>query len=196
MVETLTLQEAAAKERRRARNRAYYLAHKAEGLARSNAWNAAHREYRRAYARAHYQAHRDEIRVYGKNYYATHRDQVLARSKAWAGAHKQQKSAGEAVRCALRRAEREQVIRAWAPEGCVVCGFTDLRAIDAHHRKPLEKERNIGSIKRAEELSPELAKCVPLCRNHHQILHDMWRKGCRGKSTEEVIAIMRAEVAL
>ena len=91
------------------------------------------------------------------------------------------------------RATRDIVRREWAPNGCMVCGFSDLRALDAHHSDPREKECNVSTIANPDRLAKELRNCVPLCRNHHQILHVMWNNGHREKDSTELIAIMREE---
>lgn len=108
---------------------------------------------------------------------------------AWYEDHKQELKE-ERVRLSE---ERTSIKRDWAPTGCLVCGFSDLRAIDAHHLDPKEKERNLSSTLSPEAFSEELEKCVPLCVNHHRILHAMWRNGHRGKDSSELIAIMREE---
>jgi hypothetical protein len=73
------------------------------------------------------------------------------------------------------------VINQWKGNGCQVCGFDDVRAIDAHHVNPDEKDKRAHSIYALAacsltRLTQELAKCIPLCRNHHNILHHILRE--------------------
>ena len=76
--------------------------------------------------------------------------------------------------------ERERELRRRVQEyrvgkTCVRCGFADHRAIDFHHRDPLQKEVKIAELYRKgwswERMRLELDKCDPLCRNCHAILH-------------------------
>ncbi len=57
-------------ERKKARDRAYYVAHREERLAQRRAYYAAHREQQSGYFRAWYAKHREEH----KEYVRTHGD--------------------------------------------------------------------------------------------------------------------------
>jgi hypothetical protein len=66
--------------------------------------------------------------------------------------------------------------------------------IDPRHLDPTQKDWNIGSkIGRVsdEDLLAELAKCVPVCRTHHQLIEDEARHGGDALSVEEVVALIR-----
>ena len=100
-----------------------------------------------------------------------------------------------------QEAEREAqrvVWQEWAPYGCLVCDETDQRVLQAHHVDPNEKDCTVGQLRwslrtRPEVYMAELAKCVPLCSNHHDILHAMWNNGHAQKGTMEIVAILREE---
>jgi hypothetical protein len=58
---------------------------------------------------------------------------------------------------------------------CVRCRFTDYRALEFHHEGTREKDFNISDMIRSgfarETILREIAKCVVLCSNCHQIEH-------------------------
>jgi hypothetical protein len=57
---------------------------------------------------------------------------------------------------------------------CAWCKFPDWRALQFHHRNPLEKDfsiqHKIGTIS-LERIKKEIAKCDLICANCHQIYH-------------------------
>ena len=173
------------REELRVKATAYRAAHRAEKAA----YDAAHKEERRAAAAAWRAAHRDEFlakrRVSSNSWYAAHREEARAKRAA--------NSEHKAAYRAAQNAQREEVLRAWASSGCLVCGFSDLRAIDAHHPDPSLKDRGIGTIRNPSTLTTALSICVPLCRNHHAILHAMLRNGSKGCATADMVAILKAE---
>ena len=64
----------------------------------------------------------------------------------------------------------------WRNQGCAICGNTDRRVIDAHHRNPDEKSYEIAQLLKGysvDSLMKELAKCDPLCRNCNFIHHSV-----------------------
>lgn len=64
---------------------------------------------------------------------------------------------------------------------CFKCGYNkSLRALDFHHRDPLEKDFAIGEsrqgkkiVRNWEQLKPELDKCDLLCKNCHCEVHEI-----------------------
>lgn len=139
--------------------------------------------------------HRNRCAADGFNHYCKpcHRDDVNEREAR----HPERKREREHARQATKRLDSVSVMQEWATDGCSVCGFSDMRAIQAHHIDPTEKEHDIGRLRghylSLSQLREELAKCVPLCSNHHDILHTMWRNGHAGKDSAEIVAIMREE---
>lgn len=81
--------------------------------------------------------------------------------------------------------------RTWRKQGCVVCGESDVRAVEGHHRDPVEKERNLSGITDVVVMAAELAKCIPICANHHRILHDELRNGLNGVSIDDATSELR-----
>ena len=67
------------------------------------------------------------------------------------------------------------MFREWRESGCSRCGFDDIRAIQAHHTDPSEKEATVAFITGVDVLTRELSRCVPLCANCHFIVHDEMR---------------------
>ena len=91
------------------------------------------------------------------------------------------------------RAERPggRVFRAWREQGCLVCGIADYRVIAAHHVDPAEKDRSVSRIVDVESVKVELAKCVPLCANHHILVHAALSNGHKGAPLGEIIAYLK-----
>lgn len=81
--------------------------------------------------------------------------------------------------------------------GCMVCACQDNRIIQAHHMDPAAKESTIraktGEFLSPERLLAELAKCAPLCSNHHDLVHIMLRNGCASWPLEDIIAKLKRE---
>ena len=97
------------------------------------------------------------------------------------------------------RARQREIYDEWRAQGCVVCGIDIPAVIDPHHLDPTQKDWNIGSkIGRVddEELLAELAKCVPICRTHHQLIEHEVRHGGAGLSFEELVALIRKKYSI
>lgn len=63
---------------------------------------------------------------------------------------------------------------------CSHCGDDRRAVIDFHHLDPNEKERTISEMQSRYSFArtmQEVAKCIPLCRNCHAILHYNERNG-------------------
>lgn len=58
---------------------------------------------------------------------------------------------------------------------CYFCGFNEcFAAIDFHHKNPQDKKEIISHLfdrTPTKERLDELEKCIPLCANHHRMLH-------------------------
>jgi phage FluMu gp28-like protein len=83
--------------------------------------------------------------------------------------------------------------REWRRTGCCICGFNDWRAVVAHHIDPREKNVDVCFVTNAQRMAEELAKCVPLCANHHAIVHDELRHDHKGCSLSDVIESIQTE---
>ena len=57
--------------------------------------------------------------------------------------------------------------------GCVLCGNTDLRFLEFHHRDPRQKSFNISASRSRPPrlVMAEIAKCDVLCANCHRAVH-------------------------
>ncbi len=75
-------------EKARARNVAYYAAHREENSAKCAAYRAAHLEERRAKDRAYRAAHAEEIRAYRVAYRAAHGEELRQRDAAYHAANR------------------------------------------------------------------------------------------------------------
>jgi hypothetical protein len=56
---------------------------------------------------------------------------------------------------------------------CVVCGNSDFRVLDIHHKEKEDKNFtfNAGKYMRWSTMVEELKRCSLLCRNHHSEIH-------------------------
>jgi hypothetical protein len=81
--------------------------------------------------------------------------------------------------------ERRTALRLWLDEykktlRCERCSFADYRALEFHHSGGEEKDFNVADMIRSglsrEAILREIAKCVVLCSNCHQIEHYDERK--------------------
>jgi hypothetical protein len=75
----------------------------------------------------------------------------------------------------LRRARRrlQRVVDEWKRQGCVDCGYDDIRAIDPDHLIGTEKVGHVSRLVQLcvsmERLREELSKCVPRCARCHRL---------------------------
>lgn len=64
---------------------------------------------------------------------------------------------------------------------CSICGNSDYRVLEFHHRNPSEKEYSISNMIDSgigkEKLNNEISKCDVLCANCHRIKHFEMRNG-------------------
>lgn len=187
------------------RSRAYHEAHRDELAAKRVAFVAAHREEVNAQQRASYakhrgkrragsvaynQAHLDERRAYRLQYDAAHPGVAAAKSRE---ARLRDPEAYNAGRRAYRAQNAAVVMfREWREEsGCAVCGESDYRVLQGHHIDPAEKDCSLTRVRNAAVMAAELAKCIPLCANHHILVHEELRNGHKGCAMDEVIEYLK-----
>ena len=90
-----------------------------------------------------------------------------------------------------KRKTTQQVRDEWCWTGCLVCGVNAPGIIAAHHIDPSDKEYAISQISNAEKMRAELAKCVPLCMNHHQLIHIEMNNGGAGLGLDALVRLVR-----
>ena len=102
------------------------------------------------------QKRREYNREYQRKYY--HQNKELMRSRV--------------------KARKQEIKRKWdeykSQVSCAVCGFNDdPEAIDFHHLDPTQKVANISHLVSDgygwDTIMEEVAKCEPLCANHHRM---------------------------
>jgi hypothetical protein len=75
------------------------------------------------------------------------------------------------VKRARRRLQR--IVDDWKGQGCIDCGWTDIRAIDPDHRDEALKVDNLSRLvtlcASVERIKAELAKCDPRCARCHRL---------------------------
>lgn len=74
------------------------------------------------------------------------------------------------------RARLQTIVDEWKSQGCVDCGYGDIRAIDPDHRPGEVKAGHLSRLvtlcASAARIREELAKCDPRCvRCHRQVTH-------------------------
>lgn len=80
---------------------------------------------------------------------------------------KESKAADQQRRRAKRKAQLVD------GSGCARCGFSDIRALEFHHRDPSTKSFSIGAKLHwsLAKLQAEAEKCDIICANCHAIEH-------------------------
>jgi Zn ribbon nucleic-acid-binding protein len=99
-----------------------------------------------------------------------------------------------------RNNERRAELRHWLDDykktlSCTQCGFADHRALAFHHEDAEEKEFNVADMVRSifsrDAILREIAKCVALCSNCHQITHYEQRYAPEGASSVPALPLDR-----
>src|SRR4051794_28239386 len=108
------------------------------------------------------------------------------KSLEWQRQRRKRLGATVDLQCARRRLQR--IIDEWKLQGCVDCGYDDVRAIDPDHRNDGSKAGHLSRMVQlcASEtrINEELAKCLPRCaRCHRRVTQQQrpsaWRKAER-----------------
>lgn len=101
--------------------------------------------------------HAEEMRKYRRDYYYRNKEDHFQRNL------RQQRKIRDFIRN-LKRTLR-----------CVLCGESDFRCLDFHHKNPKQKDLAISSVGKfgwsLERIRKELSKCVVLCSNCHRKKH-------------------------
>ena len=71
------------------------------------------------------------------------------------------------------REKREYILNVKKESSCEVCGYDDYRALCFHHRDPETKSFELSGAahKTMDAIKEEIAKCMVLCSNCHEIHH-------------------------
>lgn len=93
-----------------------------------------------------------------------------AKSKKWQRERRVRLGSSHDLR--RSRARLQRIVDEWKKQGCVDCGYDDVRAIDPDH---LDGDLKAGHVSRlvtlcasADRIRAELAKCVPRCARCHR----------------------------
>lgn len=73
----------------------------------------------------------------------------------------------------------QAIVREWKSQGCVDCGYSDVRAIEPDHLSPAAKHDNVSRMvtmcASAQRITDELAKCLTRCiRCHRRVTQATW----------------------
>lgn len=91
----------------------------------------------------------------------------------------------------LRRARQrlQAIVAVWKAQGCVDCGYADIRAIDPDHLDSGKKDGNVSRLVQlcasAARIEAELAKCLPRCARCHRRVTQRQRP-CNWRSVEKL----------
>lgn len=70
------------------------------------------------------------------------------------------------------RARLQRIVDEWKRQGCVDCGYSDIRAIDPDHLDETTKHDNLSRMvtlcASVDRIRAELEKCVPRCARCHR----------------------------
>lgn len=107
------------------------------------------------------------------------------KSKEWQRQHRERH--GAAAILGKSRARLQAIVVQWKKQGCVDCGYSDVRAIDPDHLDPTQKHDNISRMvtmcASADRIRAELAKCLPRCiRCHRRATQQAWPSKLREAS--------------
>lgn len=96
--------------------------------------------------------------------------------KEYAARHYQKNKAKYRSSMVTRRKERRQWLEQQkVGQSCKICGNSDIRVLEFHHRDKTQKEFNIYAAAHfaysVARLLREIAKCDILCSNCHKIIH-------------------------
>ena len=119
---------------------------------------------------------------------------IDAACKTCQSAQQRERRAVNGYRPWPKKERQREAFDAWRSAGCVVCGMTLVKAIDAHHVDPREKDYNIARALGQltdEELAAELEKCVPICRNDHALVGRELRAGGDALPFDDLVQLIR-----
>lgn len=89
-----------------------------------------------------------------------------------------------------------QLIEDHRKRGCLVCGISDpIFLLHLHHVDGRAKKANIALMRlwKPERVIVELAKTVPLCANHHAIVHHELRRDGAGMELSQLVDHVRGK---
>lgn len=95
------------------------------------------------------------------------------------------------------RARLQDVVDTWKAQGCVDCGYSDIRAIEPDHRPGTSKVGNLSRMVQLcvalERLRAELAKCDPRCARCHRFM-TMSRRPSTWRTAQRIPASWQARL--
>lgn len=110
------------------------------------------------------------------------------RAKSLAASQQRRKQKGkEDLRRA--RARLQCIVDGWKLQGCIDCGYEDIRAIDPDHLDSATKDGHVSRLVQlcasAARISAELDKCVPRCARCHRKITQQQRP-CLWRGAEKL----------
>ena len=100
-----------------------------------------------------------------------------AKSREWQRERRRRQGATVDLQRARRRLQA--IVDEWKQQGCVDCGYTDIRAIDPDHLDSGTKDGHVSRLVQlcasAARIREELAKCLPRCARCHRLITQQQR---------------------
>jgi hypothetical protein len=111
-------------------------------------------------------------------------EQYRQKAKEWQRRNRQRHGATALLK--KSRSRLQAIVIEWKTQGCIDCGFADVRAIDPDHINPVQKHDNISRMvtmcASAQRIRQELEKCVPRCiRCHRRVTSEARPSKLRGR---------------
>ena len=111
------------------------------------------------------------------------------RSKSLEWQRARRKRQGATVDLQRARRRLQNIVDEWKRQGCVDCGYEDIRAIDPDHVDSGTKDGHVSRLVQlcasAARISAELAKCLPRCARCHRRVTQQQR-ACAWRSAEKL----------
>jgi hypothetical protein len=110
-----------------------------------------------------------------------------SKSLDWQRARRQRQGASVDLQRARRRLQ--DIVDDWKRQGCVDCGYDDIRAIDPDHVDSDMKDGHVSRLVQlcasAARIKAELATCLPRCARCHRRITQQQRP-CSWRSAEKL----------
>jgi hypothetical protein len=111
------------------------------------------------------------------------------RSKSLKDQRARRERLGATVDLRRARTRLQRIVEEWKQQGCVDCGYDDIRAIDPDHLDNATKDGHVSRLVQlcasAARIRAELEKCVPRCARCHRRITQQQRP-CAWRTAEKL----------
>lgn len=135
-------------------------------------YNKEHKKEREEYRKQWRAKNPDKIKEYDHRNRERHREKRNEYMKKWYQKNKRHIREYERNR---RKSRKNYVDNLKKKNNCVICGYSDYRALEYHHKDPNNKTlgifRMVSTGYTVKRIKEEIKKCILVCSNCHRILH-------------------------